>query len=290
MTLSELRQGFESSLFRRGLSPATLSSYRYSLGRLERWLEKEQIDLGSLARHLAEPGLGLTRKDRRTAQTWLNWAYCEGFMLAPPVSLHIRYAVPEALTVDQVEALLEAPLQHLRANHRDGLFLATRDWAYLETLYGTGLRLGEALALDCLDLDLAQGLLRVRGKGSRERLQPLSPRLTQKVLPAYLEQRAAWALPEESALFVSREGTRMLQVSTNQMVRKRGRQAGLKVKVYPHALRRAFASHLLDAGATLEAVKDLLGHKDMQVLHRYLAMSDAALEGALSRFHPHRRR
>jgi site-specific recombinase XerD len=279
MTVSELRQAFLASVFRRGLSSSTQSDYRASLERVERCLEREELDLNRLGQRLAEPSLTLKPGDRQVASTWLRWLYQEGFLLRPSVAISRVHARREALTLDQVEALLQTP--NLPVRGRAAQLRAAADRALLETFYGTGIRLGEAVSLDFTDLNLAEGVLRVRGK-TRERLQPIGAHLGTVVLPDYLEgARAARARPTERALFVSDRGNRVSKSTIGQRVRLRGRQAGLEVQ--PHDLRRAFATHLIDAGAPLEAVRDLLGHQDLQVLHRYLTVF---VEPVLSRFHP----
>lgn len=194
--------------------------------------------------------------------------------------------LPHHLTRSEVKRLLEAP---------EGTgFVPCRDRAILEVLYGGGLRVGELVALDTWDLDLREGVARVLGKGNKERLAPLG-RIAVSALRAYLPLRSARVSPdaEDDPLFVSyrgpRPGTRLTDRAVRLLFAHYLEAAGLPARYSPHALRHSFATHLLENGADLRLVQELLGHKHLSTTQVYTHLATEQLRKVYERAHPRAR-
>ena len=185
---------------------------------------------------------------------------------------------PQALNVDQAVSLMEAAIEP----DPEGL----RDLALAEVLYGSGLRISEALGLDLNDVD--SDVIRVFGKGSKERIVPLSD-MAVKRLRRYMEQRHALLGDDysEQALFLgSRTGQRLNRRQANRIVERLAKLAGLPTDVHPHMLRHSFATHLLEAGADLRSVQELLGHERLTTTQRYTHLDMQRLMQVYDRAHP----
>ncbi len=182
------------------------------------------------------------------------------------------------LNVDQSVALMTAPV--------DPDPVGLRDLALVELLYGSGLRISEALGLDVGDLDLASGVIRVLGKGGKERLAFLS-RASQDRLARYLEQRLALG-PEirEQALFLGARGARLNRGTVAAILNRLAAAAGLPQKVHAHMLRHSFASHLLESGVDLRSVQEMLGHERLATTQRYTHVTLGQLMRVYDQAHP----
>jgi integrase/recombinase XerC len=190
-----------------------------------------------------------------------------------------RRRLPAVPRAEEAAAAVEAPPA--------GTPLGLRDRALLELLYGSGLRVGEACALDLGCLEPGGALLRVRGKGGRERLVPVSGCATQ-ALAAYLAAgRPRLAGPESGpALLLGARGRRLDPRSARAAVHRAGGAAGLRAGLHPHALRHAFATHLLDGGADLRAVQEMLGHARLSTTQVYTHLTRRRLRTAYDGAHP----
>ncbi|HYY52402.1 MAG TPA: tyrosine recombinase XerC [Myxococcales bacterium] len=189
-----------------------------------------------------------------------------------------RVSLPNVVSVDDCFAIVAAPSERSAA----GL----RDRAALELLYGAGLRVSELVGLN-LD-DVAQDSLRVRGKGGRERIVPLV-RKARSALDAYLVRRAELR-PAGTALFLNRRGTRLTARSVTRHLARYALIAGARRHVHPHALRHSFATHLLDMGADLRGIQELLGHVSLSTTQRYTHVSAERLLQAYEDAHPRARK
>lgn len=201
---------------------------------------------------------------------------------------------PRALNVDQTFALLDGRIQaqavaRLKETPRIGPHedvLLKRDLALAELLYGSGLRISEALGLDVLDVDPASGAVRVMGKGSKERLAPLSD-TSREALLAWLGVRDdLLAEPTQPALFVGARGGRLDRRQATRIMEDLCRRAGLAQVISPHGLRHSFATHLLEAGADLRSVQELLGHARLATTQRYTHLTLARLMEVYDKAHP----
>jgi integrase/recombinase XerC len=198
--------------------------------------------------------------------------------------------LPDFLSSDDACELVEVPAGE--AEQRGAL--AVRDAAILELLYGGGLRVSELTGLDLERVDLGDGSLRVHGKGSRERLVPLGA-AAQRTLEAYLRVRPRLLArrgantDSTGALFLGHHGTRLTPRQIQNLVRRHGVQIG-RSDLHPHALRHSCATHLLDAGADLRGIQELLGHQHLSTTQRYTHVSVDRLLEAYDRAHPLARR
>ena len=188
--------------------------------------------------------------------------------------------LPRFLTIREVERLLSAP--------DTSEWTGARDRAMIETLYGGGLRVSELVALDRDDVDLERGFARLRGKGKKERLAPLG-RCAMEALRAYTEQKRRVNLPRKapSAVFINAvDGRRLTTRSVRRVLRRRLLEAGLDASLSPHALRHSFATHMLQNGADLRSVQELLGHEHLTTTQIYTHLTMGDLKAAYERAHP----
>jgi len=208
---------------------------------------------------------------------------------------HPDRRLPRVLTVAEVERLLSAPASWWarRAAGSSKVaetadFAAARDTAILEVIYSAGLRISEAVGLNLEDVDLLSGVCRVRGKGGKERLCMLG-RPALRALRAYLRERERRGLGgrrQPGALFLNQDGGRITARSVQRFFREYCREAGLPDDVTPHKLRHSFATHLLDAGADLRSVQELLGHASLSTTQIYTHVSLERLRAAYDKAHP----
>lgn len=202
-------------------------------------------------------------------------------IIGPQVANHI----PVFLTVDETFGLLEEPSEQDR--------FALRDRAILEMLYSTGMRVSELVSRDLADLDFESEVLRVRGKGKKERLVPVG-RPAVEAVRKWLNQREQLSLQragrgkdvEKEAMFLNGRGGRLSVRSVERMVKMYGERAGITQVVTPHALRHSFATHLLEMGADLRAVQELLGHASLSTTQRYTHLTLAHLAAVYDKSHP----
>jgi integrase/recombinase XerC len=167
--------------------------------------------------------------------------------------------------------------------------LEQRDRAMLELFYSSGLRLSELTGLDRVRLDLDAGLVRVLGKGRRERTVPVG-RMAREALRDWLAKRPELAAPEEMALFVSLRGRRLSNRAVQNRIARAGMRAGLGERLHPHRLRHAFASHMLESSGDLRAVQELLGHADLATTQIYTHLDFQHLAQVYDKAHPRARR
>lgn len=194
---------------------------------------------------------------------------------APKLWKHL----PEYLTLLQVESLLKAP----DTSKAEGL----RDQTCLELMYATGLRASEVAGLRIGDLHLEEGYVRVLGKGSKERVVPLG-KTARDWLRKYLKEvRPEWASDKkEETLFLNKSGKRISRETVWSIVKKNAKLAGISQKAYPHMLRHSFATHLLENGADLRVVQELLGHSDISTTQIYTHVDKSRLKSIHQKFHP----
>jgi len=236
--------------------------------------------------HLGEQSYSAATMARKiaTLRSFYKWADRRGFAFGNPMTV-IRTPrqakrLPKAITIDQVERLLAAP--------GEADVLGRRDRAMLETLYSTGIRVSELVGLQVTDLDLAGEALRVRGKGNKERIVPLGSHAVRAV-QRYLEllgQDPKFANREAGPLFVNKHGGRLSSRSVRRKLDKYLKQVGLDPTISPHTLRHSFATHLLDNGADLRSVQELLGHQSLSTTQVYTHLTTQRLQDAYTRAHP----
>ncbi|MDA7415729.1 site-specific tyrosine recombinase XerD [Xenophilus arseniciresistens] len=277
-----------------GLSANTLAAYRRDLTLLAQWLAPRGLASLDAAREsdlhaymgarLAEKGKATSANRRLTVfKRYYRWALRERRIHEDPTLrlLPARQAmrVPKTLSEAHVEALLAAPDLCTP--------LGLRDRAMLELMYASGLRVSELVALKHFDLSLNDGVLRVLGKGNKERLVPFGAE-ARRWIERYLAQaRAAILGGQQSAdLFVTARGAGMTRAMFWVIVKKQAQAAGIQVPLSPHTLRHAFATHLLNHGADLRAVQLLLGHADISTTTIYTHVARERLRQLHAQHHP----
>jgi integrase/recombinase XerC len=198
--------------------------------------------------------------------------------------------LPETLDPDQMARLLDIPSDDGPANRGPGhRSFVLRDRAIMELLYSSGLRLAELVGLDVGHLQLAEGMVRVRGKGDKERIVPVGS-VAIDVLKKWLLERGAVAKPEEQALFVGRGGRRLGPRAIQTRVAQWARHQGLSMHVYPHLFRHSFATHLLESSRELRGVQELLGHADISTTQVYTHLDFQHLARIYESSHPRARK
>ena len=196
-------------------------------------------------------------------------------------SAKVKRKLPDVLTFDQIERLFSVFSLEKPAD--------LRDRAILETIYACGLRVSECTGIDVADIDLDGMIIKVLGKGNKERIVPFYPRLRDLLKRYIIEYRTVYAKREEKALFVSLKGKRITARSVENILDKASAKAGLAVNVHPHTLRHSFATHLLDNGADLRVVQELLGHENLSTTQLYTHLTIDRLKSVVAKAHPHKK-
>jgi integrase/recombinase XerD len=278
-----------------GLSTNTLAAYRRDLSHYAAWLaakkpsgrqldDTAEADLNGYfsSRHRSTKATSANRR-LTVFKRYFRWALRERHVRADP-TLKLQSAkqalrVPKVMTEPQVEALLAAPGIDTPLRQRDG--------AMLELLYASGLRVSELVGLKTFHASLNEGVLRVMGKGSKERLVPFGL-VAREALVRYLAEARPAILNGQQTddLFVTARGSGMSRVMFWMLVKKYARQAGMATAPSPHTLRHAFATHLLNHGADLRVVQILLGHADISTTTIYTHVARERLKVLHARHHP----
>ncbi len=284
--------------FERGYSPHTLAAYRRDLRQFQGHIEDigapalsdlAPDDLDGFVRALQQRDYKSTTVARKVAATrsFLRFLYAEG-IVEPEILDWLRQPkvekrLPRALSRDQVQRLLAA------ASVEDTP-LALRDRALLEVLYATGMRASEIIELELDDVDLEIGLVRCFGKGSKERVVPIYSAAVE-VLRTYLQQGRPFLLRDagERTLFLNNLGQPLTRQGLWFLVQHYAEAAGLASWVKPHTLRHTFATHLLEGGAELREVQELLGHASITTTQIYTEVSSRRKREAYDRAHPRAR-
>ncbi len=290
-----LLQRFLDALWmERGLSDHTLSAYRRDLQGVAQWLHAqhrlslEQATRPQLLEYL-QTRVAAGAKPRTTARLlssvrrFYRYLVREQLLSQDPSaridSPKLGRGLPKALTEAEVEALLRAPVT--------ADVLGLRDRAMLELLYACGLRVSELVALQLQQVNLQQGVVRIMGKGSKERLVPLGEEAV-----SWLERYLLTARPElvkgggSAALFSTRRGAAMTRQAFWYLIKRYARQAGISSHLSPHTLRHAFATHLLNHGADLRVVQMLLGHSNLSTTQIYTHVARERLKTLHAAHHP----
>ncbi len=299
-----IRDFLEDLEERRGASPNTVRSYGSDLSHFAEFLEAEgspgmrpghggSADTATLRAYLGslhERGLSSTTVARKLAALRSLYRYLtrSGAVEVDPARAlkapRTSGRLPTRMEMDEVEALLHAP--------DPATDLGCRDLAILELLYGTGLRVSELVSLDLADVNASSRILRVLGKGGKERVVPFGE-IAADALRSWLRVRAGiqGTGGEPSAIFLNARGGRLSDRSVRTVVRRYLGEAGLvrlAGAVSPHTLRHAFATHLLDHGADLRSIQELLGHASLATTQKYTHVSTTKLFEVYSNTHPRR--
>ena len=281
----------------RGASPHTIRNYGADLREFLAFINGKKLSevdpllIRSFLAHLKSRGHSKATLSRKLAalRSFFKYLSRENQLTTNPIlgiaSPKKEKKLPQFLDLEQVTHLLEAP--------SDKNWEGKRDRSLLETLYSSGLRVSELVGLNRGETDLFSGLLKIRGKGKKERIVPVGEKALRSIRD-YLE-----ALPErlkklgdgnQPPLFLNRSGTRLTDRSVRRVIVKYARQISLKQGISPHTLRHTFATHLLDRGADLRSVQELLGHANLSTTQIYTHVTTRRLQEAYASAHPRARR
>ncbi len=284
---------FESSLL--AVSDNTRAAYRRDVAAFVEWADRlalegpASVDRKVLRRyvsHLSTRGYARRTIARKAAalRRYFGWAQRSALVTVDPsTALSVPAGtgrLPRVLRADELAVLLDEPMA---AVADDPPAIRLRDDAVLEVLYGSGLRVGELCGLRPDDLALDEGLVRVWGKGSKQRRVPLSAPAVQAMAAWLADGRADLVGPDspDDAVFLNRAGHRLTSRDVRRIVDRRA-----AAPTHPHALRHTYATHLLDGGADLRAVQELLGHSDLATTQHYTHVSKERLRSVLHATHP----
>ncbi len=285
-------------------SPHTCRCYRRDLEGFEDFLkssgmyltptggvEIEKVDRISIRKYLSF----LPRKNKKssiarkisTLRSFFKYLVREQMVPSNPAKSvstpKVEKTLPTTLTVDEAFRLMESPKSISEKSSEGAKEKGLRDRAILELLYSSGLRVSELVGLNSNQLDLDLGIVRVMGKGRKERIVPVGVKAIE-VLKAYLEERGM--LKGDEPIFVNFLGGRLTARSVGRLVKKYSRHSGIFRKVSPHSLRHTFATHLLDAGADIREIQEMLGHSSLSTTQRYTHVSMGKLMEVYDKAHP----
>jgi integrase/recombinase XerC len=274
----------------RGASPHTVAAYRRDLREFADLLNKRELPLDgsdsvrSFMGHLFRRGLARTTMARKMSavRSFYRYLVRQGAIKANPCDAIPTPKTPRTnprfLSLEEVTALLDSAAG-------DGIS-DLRDLAMWELLYSSGLRVSELAGLSVKDWDPEGKLVRVLGKGNKTRLVPLGERASGR-LEKYMRASGRWPLVrDDSPVFLNRDGKRLSVRGIQQRLETRLRRCGLDTRISPHVLRHTFATHLLDSGADLRAIQEMLGHESLQTTQRYTHVTLDRLLDTYDRSHP----
>lgn len=280
----------------RQLSVNTLASYRRDLENYVHFLQEAEgmtdfrhVERTTILRHLEQ--LRMQGKTSRTVARHISSIRSfHQFLLRekrtesdPTVHLEmptIEQKLPNILSIEEIEALLAAP----NRSKPQGI----RDVAMLELLYGSGMRISELIALDLADIHLTMGFVRVFGKGGKERIIPLG-KSALSALSVYLDGARGTLqgkYPKTDAFFINQRGKRLTRQGCWKLMKEHALKAGIQHELTPHTLRHSFATHLVENGADLRAVQEMLGHADISTTQIYTHISKTRLSEVYKQYHP----
>ena len=277
----------------RSMSVNTVQAYRRDLTKLSAWAEGEKlradtIDYTALRRFMAEQGQLISARSQARLLSALRSFFLflleENYRKDQPAeqlqSPRLGKYLPDTLSLEDIDAMVTTIDMSKPEGHRNH--------AIIETLYGCGLRVSELTRLRISDLHFEDDFIRVRGKGNKERLVPIHSS-AQKLIDLYRKDVRVH-LPvkkgSEDTLFLNRFGSGLSRVSIFNMIKLMAEQAGIRKTISPHTLRHSFATHLVQGGADLRVVQELLGHESILTTEIYTHLDDSDLREAIERFHP----
>ena len=281
-------------LLEKALSHNTLDAYAHDVERLLGYLEAEEIHPTDVTLEVLEAFLATLHDEQIRARSqarmlsgiraFYRYLVLDGYMEADPTLLlespKIGMKLPEVLSVEEIDNLIAA----IDLSKREG----QRNRAIIETMYSCGLRVSEACNLKLSDLYLHEGFIKVEGKGSKQRLVPISERAIAEIMD-YMTDRAEIDIKpgHEDYLFVSAHfKKKMSRITLFHIIKELAEQAGIKKTISPHTLRHSFATHLLEGGANLRVIQSMLGHEDIGTTEIYTHIDAHRLRAEIIEHHP----
>lgn len=281
----------------KSLSANTIDAYLTDLDKLVRYMESEgkgyaditYQDLQQFVARLCDIGIHPRSQARIISgiKSFYRFLLLDGYMTTDPTELlespKIGLKLPEVLSVDEINSILDSIDLSLPEGHRNR--------AMLEVLYSCGLRVSELISLRFPDIYLDEEFIRVEGKGSKQRLVPISETAIREI-KNYLPDRNTVTAKKgfEDVLFLSRRGTALSRIMVFHIVKQQTEMAGIHKNVSPHTFRHSFATHLLEGGANLRAIQDMLGHEKITTTEIYTHIDRQALRKEILEHHPRSRR
>ena len=282
----------------RGLADNTVKGYERDIRKLIDFLEKQYITKNPIT--ITEDDIRLFIHDialHHNAKTqariisgmrsFFNYLIFEGYRTSNPMELieapKTPRNLPDTLSVEEIDTLIAT----VDLSKPEG----ERNRALLETLYGCGLRVSELISLRISDIYFEEGFLKVTGKGNKQRLVPLGD-ITQKYISIYLKQLRPHVPVQkgfEDILFLNRNGKMLSRAMIFKIVKELAQKAGIRKKISPHTFRHSFASHLLENGADLRAIQQMLGHKSITTTEIYMHIDRSHLATVLNKYHPRKK-
>jgi integrase/recombinase XerC len=271
----------------KGASSHTLRAYRKDLREFSESVkcEPNNIDIIDLRGFIAgqiQKGLNKTTVSRRLSsiRSFFKFLYREGYMKTNPAKLvsnpKVPKLLPRFLSVDDVFSLVEKP---------EGIgFLPARNRAVLELLYSSGLRVSELSGINTDEIHIKESLIKIKGKGKKERIVPIGSKAID-AMKSYIVERMLLK-SKERALFLNRMGKRLTERGVRRIVVKYARAIGIHGRIGPHTLRHSFASHLLQGGADLRVIQELLGHASLSTTQKYTHLDITHLMDVYDKAHP----
>ncbi len=295
---SRLLQKFKQYLlFEKALSTNTLESYVHDVEKLFDYLEKQDIHPKDVTLENLEDFLATLHDKVRTRsqarilsgiRSFYQYLVLDGYIKADPTLLleapKIGIKLPEVLSIQEIDMLIDS----INLSKREG----KRNRAIIETMYSCGLRVSEACNLKLSDLYLKEGFIKVEGKGSKQRLVPISERAITEIMN-YLTDRAEIDIKpgHEDYLFVSAHfKKKMSRITMFHIIKELAEQVGLKKTISPHTFRHSFATHLLEGGANLRVIQSMLGHEDIGTTEIYTHIDAHRLRSEIIEHHPRNKR
>ena len=275
-----------------GQSANTVEAYLDDTGKLLAWLHAEGVTLrdtdrdtlSAFAAGLHDIGIAPATHARIIAgvKSFFRFLRLEGYLDNDPAALlakpRVDRQLPEVLTVDEIDAMISAidPASPLAGRNR----------AIMETLYGCGLRVSELCDLEISRLYRDEGFLVVNGKGSKQRVVPMSAAASDEISGYLRHDRPAPRAGSENIVFLNQRGSRLTRVMIYYIVRDLAEAAGIRRRISPHTLRHSFATHLLEGGANLRAIQQMLGHESIATTELYLHVDRTRLREEILSHHP----
>lgn len=284
---------FVRSLQERNASPHTIKAYRTDLEHFAEyvgpapWSDIDHVLVRGYLSHLYDRGLSKTSVARSLAalRSLYRWLAQEGVVQQNPAALVATPKLPKTLprvpTIEEINSVLDAPIPECSA-------FVERDQVIFELLYGCGIRNAELVGINLGDVRWSNEVILVRGKGRKERYVPFGDSAA-AALRAYLpvRQKVLVRRPKETALLINLRGSRLTTRSVGRIVKQIAIARGLSPDVHPHTLRHAFGTHMLEEGADVRAIQEMLGHERLSTTQRYTQLTVRKVMEVYDRTHPH---
>jgi integrase/recombinase XerD len=278
----------------KSLSPNSIEAYLNDVSKLERFISETGKNIGPS--EVSYPDLkdflnwyNLSSHNARTQSRVLSgirafykYLLLEGTVKESPASLiespRIGLKLPEVLSIAEIDRIIEAIDLSKPEGHRNK--------AIIETLYGAGLRVSELVGLRITDLHASDGYVSVTGKGNKQRLVPIGKKALREIELYREERNVLRVIYNENILFLNRRGRKLSRVMIFKIIKELAERAGIKKKISPHTFRHSFATHMVEAGADLRAVQEMLGHESILTTEIYTHIDRSYLRDTLIMFHP----